>query len=238
MKRISTLAALAALALLATSPAFAAAKKKAATPPAEPADTSPVVTPDTTAPPSGFAAPAGAVQVGAPGSTPTPVQPQQGYTVPIGGAGRQATGQVQAPAAQPAQPPGPPEPAVIALAEQCLRTDADTAARAEPSTKLGVDLLLQDLCGPEVDTASLYLRNVDALARFNPMSERGRAGLSTARVDPETGQIVSPPGVDVSSAVEAADRAPPVTAPKLRKYAADLILAAKVQIAAQAKKGR
>jgi hypothetical protein len=124
---------------------------------------------------------------------------------------------------------------VIAAAEQCLRADADTAARAEQSTKLGVDLLLQDLCGPEVDAASLYIRNVDALARFNPMSERGRAGLSTGRVDPETGQIVAPPGVDVSTAIEAAERTPPVVAPKLRKYAADLILAAKVQSAAARK---
>lgn len=227
MKRITSLAALAALTVSAASPTLAATKKPAAQ---QPQDNSPVVTPDTTPPPVGYAAPTGTVLVGPPGSTPPPAQPSKSYTVPIGGAG------AQKPAA--AQPASPPEPPVIAAAEQCLRTGAETAARAETSTKLGVDLLIEDLCGPEVDAAALYLRNVDALARFNPMSERGRAGLSVAHADPETGQIIAPPGVDVSSALEAAEHAPQTSPPKLRKYAADLILAEKARLAAAGKKSR
>jgi hypothetical protein len=227
MKRITSLTALTALAVSAASPSLAAPKKSAAQ---QQQDAAPVVTPDTTAPPIGYAAPTGTVQMGPPGSTPPPVRPTQGYTVPIGGGG------AQKPAV--AQPAGPPEPPVIAAAEQCLRTDAETAARAEPSTKLGVDLLIEDLCGPEVDAAALYLRNAEALTRFNPVSERGRAGLSVAHVDPETGQIVAPPGVDVSSALEAAEHAPQTSPPKLRKYAADLILSEKVRLAAMGKKSR
>ena len=206
------------LMLAVAAPSWSATKSKKAN---QPVDNTPVVTPDTTAPPTGTAAPTNTVQVAAPGSTaPT------AYAVPVGGA------QAPAPAAaQPAASQGPPEPAVMVRAEQCLRGNAETIARAEPGPKLAVDLLLSDVCAEEVDAASLYARNVDALARFNPVSERGRAGLSTARVDPETGQILAPSNVDVSSAVDAAERSALKIAPNLRKYAAELVLNEKAHLA-------
>jgi hypothetical protein len=88
-------------------------------------------------------------------------------------------------------------------AEQCLRSNVERVVRLESSPALATDLLLVDICSDEVDAGSLYIRNVEALSRFNPESERGRAGLSVPHVDLETGQIVSPPNVDVSSALAA-----------------------------------
>jgi hypothetical protein len=61
--------------------------------------------------------------------------------------------------------------------------------------------------------------------------------LSAAHVDPETGQIVSPPSVDVSPALEAAERSALTIAPNLRRYAAELVLNEKTILSA-AKKGR
>jgi hypothetical protein len=207
--------------LTAGSSALAAAKKKAA---AQPVDNSPVVTPDTTSVPTGTAAPAGTVQTAPFGST---APPPQAYAIPVGGAGR-----AQASPAAALPPQAPPEPPVVARAEQCLIANAELVSRMEPSPKLAVDLLLTDVCAAEVDSASLYARNVEALARYNPVSERGRAGLSIARADPETGQITAPPNVDVTAAVEAADRAALVISPRMRKYAADLVLNEKARTAA------
>jgi hypothetical protein len=190
------------LMLAAASPSLAKAKKAAA-----PVDNSPVVTPDTTPPPVGTAAPTGVVQIVAPGSGPT--------AAPV--------------------PQGPPEPPVMLRAEQCLRVNVERVVRAEPSAKLATDLLLVDVCADEVDAASLYIRNVEALSHFSPESERGRAGLSMPHVDLETGQIVSPPNVDVSSALaaDAAGRSGAnQIAPNLRKYAAELVLNEKARLAA------
>jgi len=227
---VATLAVV--LTLAAGSSALAAARKKAA---AQPADTSPVVTPDTTSVPAGTAAPAGSVQVAPFGSAPAA---SQAYSIPVGGTGPAQAGRVVvAQPARAAQPQAPAEPPVVARAEQCLIANAELVSRMEPSPKLAVDLLLTDVCAAEVDSASLYARNVEALARYNPVSERGRAGLSIARADPETGQITAPPNVDVTSAVEAADRAALVISPRLRKYAADLVLNEKARMAA-GKKGR
>jgi len=208
--------------LTAGSSALAATKKKAA---AQPVDNSPVVTPDTTSVPTGTAAPAGTVQTAPFGST---APPPQAYAIPVGGAGRAQA----SPAAAAPPPQAPPEPPVVARAEQCLIANAELVSRMEPSPKLAVDLLLTDVCAAEVDSASLYARNVEALARYNPVSERGRAGLSIARADPETGQIAAPPNVDVTAAVEAADRAALVISPRMRKYAADLVLNEKARTAA------
>jgi hypothetical protein len=115
-----------------------------------------------------------------------------------------------------------------------------TAAAAETSTKLAVDLLLEDLCAPEMTRASLYQRNIETLARYNPQSERGRAGLSTARVDPETGEIVNPPDTDASggAALDASAPAGALAAPpSLRRAAAVLVLAAKVRAPAPRAQG-
>ena len=222
-----------ALATAGGSSSLAATKKTAP----QPVDNSPVVAPDNTSLPTGTAAPAGTVQVGAIGSSPAPVQ---AYSIPVGGAGQtQMQGAAQAPTPQAAPAPqGPPEPPVMARAETCLRTNLEAVARAEPSPKLAVDLLLADVCAADVDAASLYVRNLDALARFNPVSERGRAGLSIAKVDQETGQILAPPSVDVSMAVEAAERSALVIAPSLRTYAAELVLNEKLRMAATGKKSR
>jgi len=224
MNRFFSTAAFVATAVMAVSSPSLAAKPKTAP---QPADNTPVVTPDATPPPSGYAAPSGSVQAAPIGSSAPPVQ---AYSVPIAGA-------AQTPPA-PTAPPPPPEPGVMARAELCLRSRVEAAVRGEPSAKLATDLLLQDLCAAEVDSASLYVRNLDALARFNPVSERGRAGLSTASVDPETGQILAPPGVDISAAQDAAARAPSLVAPNLRRYAAELVLNEKTRLAAPAKKAR
>jgi hypothetical protein len=234
MKRLSHITGWGVVLMLAaTAPALAAKPK---TPP-QPVDNSPVVTPDTTPPPVGTAAPTGAVQVSTPGSAPAAATP---YTIPLGGAQAQPQAQVQAAAASPAAAPvpqGPPEPPVMLRAEQCLRANVERVARAEPSPKLATDFLLADVCSDEVDAGSLYLRNVEALARFNPESERGRAGLSLPHVDLETGQIVSPPNVDVSSALtaDAAGRGGGAQiAANLRKYAAELVLNEKLRLASPA----
>ncbi len=230
-------ASLSVLLLLAVASPSAVAKPKKATAAAT-SNNSPVVTPDTTPAPAGTASPSGSVQMSAPGAA-----PQTAYAVPVGGA--QATAPAAAapaatatvaavPAAAAVQ--GPPEPPVMVRAEQCLRVNVERVSRAEPSPKLAVDLLLADVCASEVDAASLYARNVEALARFNPESERGRAGLSTAHVDPDTGQIVAPSNVDVSSAVDAAENEAIEIAPTLRKYAAELVLIEKARAAAPSKK--
>jgi hypothetical protein len=119
----------------------------------------------------------------------------------------------------------------------CLKAEARTAAQAEASTKLAVDLLVEDLCAPEMARAALYQRNLEALARFTPQSERGRAGLSTARVDPETGEIVNPPDVDAGPASDLFG-GPAAAPPILRRAAATLVLAAKVRPAAPPRKAR
>jgi hypothetical protein len=175
-------------------------------------DASPVVTPDTTPPPEGVAYPSGAVAA-------KPTGPAAGAAAP----------------APPALPDLPPEGA-LGRALLCLKAEARTAAQAEASTKLAVDLLVEDLCAPQMARAALYQRNLEALARFTPQSERGRAGLSTARVDPETGEIVNPPDVD---AVAASDLwSGPAAPPILRRAAATLVLAAKVRPAAPPRKAR
>jgi hypothetical protein len=233
MKRFFDITAVGvALMLAIASPSLAKPTKNA-----QPVDNSPVVTPDTTPPPVGTAAPTGAVQVSTPGSAPAAAT---SYTIPLGGAQAQPQAQVHAagptPAAVPV-PQGPPEPPVMLRAEQCLRANVERVARAEASPKLATDLLLADVCSDEVDAGSLYLRNVEALAHFNPESERGRAGLSTPHVDLETGQIVSPPNVDVSSALaaDAAGRGGGAQiAANLRKYAAELVLNEKLRLASPA----
>jgi hypothetical protein len=236
MKTLShTAVAALAVAVALTAGSSALAAKKKTTP--QPVDNSPVVTPDTTSLPTGTAAPTGTVQVAPFGSAPPA---PQAYAIPVGGAGQAQAGRVvaqPASASAPATPQAPPEAPAMARAEQCLIANTELVSRMEPSPKLAVDLLLTDVCAAEVDAASLYERNVEALARYNPVSERGRAGLSIARVDPETGQILAPPNVDVSSAVEAADRGALMTSPRLRKYAAELVLNEKARLAA-GKKGR
>jgi hypothetical protein len=86
--------------------------------------------------------------------------------------------------------------------------------------------MLEDLCGAEVERASLYAHNIDALTRFTPQSERAAAGLGGARVDPETGEIINPTAGDVTGAMTAAgfsrDIDPP---PQFRRFAAELVLA-------------
>jgi hypothetical protein len=223
MKRLSNTTALGILFLTVFASPVLAAPKKAQP---QPVDSSPVVTPDPTPAPSGFAAPTGTVLVGAPGSAPSA---PASYAVPVGGAQAAATPQAAAPA-----PQGPPEPPVMLRAEQCLRSNVERVVRLESSPALATDLLLVDICSDEVDAGSLYIRNVEALSRFNPESERGRAGLSVPHVDLETGQIVSPPNVDVSSAVAAdmAGRGEALQiAPNLRKYAAELVLSEKLRLA-------
>jgi hypothetical protein len=220
MKQFFSMTSLGVVLMLALASPSLAAKPKTA----QPVDNTPVVTPDNTPPPVGTAAPTGTVQIGAPGSTP-PAPP------PVAAA-----------------PQGPPEPPVMLHAEQCLRTNVERVVRAEQSAKLATDLLLADVCADEVDAGSLYIRNVEALTHFTPESERGRAGLSMPRVDLDTGQIVSPPNVDVSSALaaDAAGRTGAVqVAPNLRKYAAELVLNEKLRLASvvshpapPAKKGR
>ncbi len=115
---------------------------------------------------------------------------------------------------------------MVVRAEHCLRNEAPRDAGAVAGVKLAVDLLLEDLCALEVERASLYAHNLDALTRFSPQSERTAAGLGGARVDPETGEILNPPAGDVTGALTAAgferDLAPP---PQIRRFAADLILA-------------
>ena len=140
----------------------------------------------------------------------------------------------------PPPPPAPAQPPVLAHAEVCLRAEAPRAAKAEASVKLAVDLLLEDLCGGEVERASLYAHNIDALTRFTPQSERAAAGLSAARVDPESGEIVNPPAADVSGALAANgfDRSDVGTAPQLRRFAAELVLEARAQPTAKAAEPR
>jgi hypothetical protein len=187
-----------------------------------------LVVPDATAPP-----PTSAVQM-------QPIGPVGGSTssallaVANGGSAPAPAPAIAAPALTPPPPPPPvpaasppaAEAAVVARAEQCLRTEAPRAARAEAGVKLAVDLMLEDLCGAEVERASLYAHNLDALARFTPQSERTAAGLGGARVDPETGEIVNPPAGDVTGALAAAgfarDIDPP---PQIRRFAAELVLA-------------
>lgn len=207
----------------------------------------PVVTPDETPPPDGAAAPSRPVAVSPSSPTatraPRSVKPSRAPTaVPAKTPATAAATDAQVAEA----PPGPPEiaappgPPVIERAELCLRAEAATAARAETSAKLAVDLLLEDLCGADVEAASRYERNLMALSRFNPASERGRAGLSTARVDEETGEIVDPRGVDVASAVREAF--PEVQgsspSPSLRRYAAQLVIAERARLAAAARRTR
>jgi len=157
----------------------------------------------------------------------------QAYMIPMGG----ITPAPQSP------PPPPPPPAtstpsaarappqgpapVMMRAEQCLRDKVAGVSRIEPSPKLAVDMLLTDICAVEIDAASLFARNKSALARFNAVSERGRAGLPGPTVDPETGDIVSGPNVDSSVAQEVADRSSLTIAPALRALAAALVLAEK-----------
>ncbi len=114
---------------------------------------------------------------------------------------------------------------MVAHAEVCLRAEAPRAAKAEMIAKLAVDLLLEDLCGAEVASAALYAHNLDALAHFTPQSERASAGLSGARVDPETGEIVNPPAGDVTAALAASgvDRTIDIP-PQMRRFAAELVL--------------
>jgi hypothetical protein len=122
-------------------------------------------------------------------------------------------------------------------AEQCLRANVERVVRAEPSPKLAADMLLADVCADQVDAGSLYIRNVEALSHFNPESERGRAGLSMPHVDLDSGQIVSPPNVDVSAALaaDAAGRGGTVQiSANLRKLAAELVLTEKLRLAAPA----
>jgi hypothetical protein len=230
MKRLSNTTALGILFLTAFASPVLAAPKKAQPPPV---DSSPVVTPDPTPPPSGFAAPTGTVLVGAPGSAPSA---PASYAIPVGGAQAEAQASATPQAAAPT-PQGPPEPPVMLRAEQCLRANVERVVRLEPSPALATDLLLVDICSDEVDAGSLYIRNVEALSHFNPESERGRAGLSVPHVDLDTGQIVSPPNVDISSAL-AADMAERwgalQIAPNLRKYAAELVLSEKLRLASGA----
>ncbi len=221
------------LMLAAASPSLAAKPTKA-----QPTDNTPVVTPDTTPPPAGTAAPTSPVQVAAPGTASAAATP---YAIPVGGA---QPSQAAAPSPTAPPPPaaapvpqGPPEPPVMLRAEQCLRANVERVVRAEPSPKLAADMLLADVCADEVDAGSLYIRNVEALSHFNPESERGRAGLSMPHVDLDSGQIVSPPNVDVSAALaaDAAGRGGTVQiSANLRKLAAELVLTEKLRLAAPA----
>jgi hypothetical protein len=230
MKKLSLKTGLVLFTILSLASPALAAKPKASAPAV--VDNSPVVTSDTSAPPNGTASPSGTVQVAPVGAS---AAPPAAYTIPIGGAKASAAvpaSTMQPPPAPPAPPSPPPGPPVVERAEQCLRANLDRVLRAEPSAKLAVDLLLSDVCADEVDLASQYVRNVDVLAQYNPKSERGRAGLSTAHVDPETGQIVAPQNVDVSGAIEAASQGDLVVASGLRKYAAELVLTEKARPAA------
>jgi len=200
-----------------------------------------LVAPDPTPPPPTSAAPTNPVQM-------QPIGPPAGSTasallaVANGGVAPAPKPAVAASAPTPAPPPPPPPPSppppvpaappppaeapVVARAEQCLRNEAPRAARVETGVKLAVELMLEDLCGAEVERASLYAHNLDALARFTPQSERTAAGLGGARVDPETGEIVNPPAGDVTGALTAAGFARDVDPPpQIRRFAAELVLA-------------
>jgi len=192
-----------------------------------------LVVPDATTPPPTSAAPTNAVQM-------QPIGPVGGSTssalLAVANGGPAPAPAVAAPPPIPSPPPPPPpvptvpppptEAPVVARAEQCLRAEAPRAARAEAGVKLAVDLMLEDLCGAEVERAALYAHNLDALARFTPQSERTAAGLGGARVDPETGEIVNPPAGDVAGALAAAGYARDIDPPpQIRRFAAELVLA-------------
>lgn len=247
MRALSPILALALAASLALAGASGAATKKKAkdeSPPTAKPDAT-LVAPDTTPLPQTYAAPTHPVEMAPIGSANSATSSAL-LAVANGGAPA-AQAATPAPPPAPAPPPiappipvaapapaAPPQAPVVAHAEVCLRAEAPRAARAEASVKLAVDLLLEDLCGGEVDRASLYARNIDALAHFTPQSERAAAGLSGARVDPETGELVNPPGGDVTGALAAnglaaGDAGVP---PQMRRFAAELVLAAKAQPAA------
>ncbi len=234
---ILALALVASLALAGASGAATKKKAKDESPPTAKPDAT-LTLPDNTPMPQTYAAPTQPVEmalIGPANSTTSSAL----LAVANGGApARQPAASAPPPAPAPVAPPIPvaaPAPApsaqapVVTHAEVCLRSQAPRAARAETSVKLAVDLLLEDLCGGEVDRASLYARNIDTLARFTPQSERAAAGLSGARVDPETGEMVNPPGGDVTGALAAnglsgGDAGVP---PQLRRFAAELVLEAK-----------
>lgn len=191
--------------VLAGAAAAAPKRKKDESPPTAKPDAT-LVAPDTT--------PAPAI------NAPPPAHAVE--TAPIGTTGP-----------QPAVSPSPPQLApVVVRAVQCLRTEAPRAAKLESSAKLAADLLLQNLCAIEVERAALFTHNTEALARFTPQSERAAAGLQGAKVDPETGDIVNPTAGDVSSALGAPDISP---SPQMRRFAAELVIAARPPPAAPAK---
>lgn len=118
------------------------------------------------------------------------------------------------------------ESKALTRARLCLRDQAPAAARAEASAKLAADLLLDNLCASEVEVASKYERNFAILARFASQSERSQAGLSPARVDEETGDIVNPPNGEVIGALRESEAATGEGRPSasLRRLAAEAIL--------------
>jgi hypothetical protein len=205
---------IASFALAGSAAAATKKKSKDQSPPTAKADST-LVAPDTTPPPATLAAPTRPVEAAPIGTTSAAATPAPA-----------SVAQVAAPS------PAPPPVPVLARAGECLRTEAPRAAMAEASVKLAVDLLLEDLCGSVVERAALYTHNAEALARFTPQSERAAAGLNAARVDPETGEIVNPSAGDVAGALAAAGVAADLTAPApLRRYAAELVLAARTPVA-------
>lgn len=237
---------------LSVAAAAAAPKKKAQdqSPPTAQPDTT-LVTPDPTPPPTTNPAPTSTVQMqpigpagGSTSSALLAVANGGNAPAPLAAVAAPAPAPAPAPTPAPAPPPpaqpappapvsmSPPSPVplaeapVVARAEQCLRSQATRAARAETSVKLAVDLLLEDLCGAEVERASLYAHNLDAVATFTPQSERTAAGLAGARVDPETGEILNPAAGDVGAALAAAGFARDVDPPpQIRRFASELVLA-------------
>lgn len=204
MRAVPTSALILSLAIVGSAGAASKHKKDESPPTAKPDAT--LVSPDTTPPPPVLAT----------------VSNRTVDAAPIGTTGTQAAPAVAPP--PPAAPAGPPLAPVVARAVQCLRTEAPRAAKLESSVKLAADLLLQNLCAIEVERASAYAHNTDALARFTPQSERASAGLQGARVDTETGEIVNPPAGEVAGLLGAADVSPPA---QMRRFAAELVIEAK-----------
>ena len=145
-------------------------------------------------------------------------------------------------------------PAIVARAEQCLRQNVDRVVAAERDMQSAASFLVTYACASEVAGASRYQRNAAYVQMFAtmfktmaqaPASSGAKPGPPNplanmdikASVDPETGEIITPPAAPgapanpISNVLPMLSNvfgqvAPDAVPVDLRKLAGDLVLAA------------
>jgi hypothetical protein len=144
-----------------------------------------------------------------------------------------------------AAPPSPGAEELAGKAEACIRARAGEVSHYARSMSDAVSFLVEDLCARQVDVFGRYRQSESWLASLKSgqatgdrqgdedgvadaaFAARQKAALEATRIDPDTGELVPPPGGNGAVVVEVLSGIGARQDGRFRAVAAEAVLAAR-----------